>query len=141
MRYFRNKNGAEDEIRTRDPRLGKAILHPEPLPHAFIIHMWSAKTIFLYSITDDAFRQRGLVIFWGDFMNAIRVWCSMAGAVSTAALQDSCHTFLCFYSLFCGISGIHAKPFARSSSGRDSIAHFTNRCTSDRRPDRSSRYL
>ena len=47
MRYFRNnKNGAEDEIRTRDPRLGKAMLYPEPLPHAFIIHMWSAKTIF-----------------------------------------------------------------------------------------------
>ena len=28
LNYIRRKNGAEDEIRTRDPRLGKAMLYP-----------------------------------------------------------------------------------------------------------------
>ena len=28
MTFYKNKNGAEDEIRTRDPRLGKAMLYP-----------------------------------------------------------------------------------------------------------------
>ena len=28
LNYIRIKNGAEDEIRTRDPRLGKAMLYP-----------------------------------------------------------------------------------------------------------------
>ena len=88
---------------------------PEPLPHTFIIHMWSAKTIFCI-LSQMTHFVKGFGDIFGKLYECNQSMVQYGRAVSTAALQDSLPYVSMFYSLFCGISGIPAKPFARSSS-------------------------
>ena len=74
---------------------------PEPLPHTFIIHMWSAKTIFCI-LSQMTHFVKGFGDIFGKLYEFNQSMVQYGRAVSAAALPY----VSMFYSLFCGISEI-----------------------------------